>query len=36
MRLYGASRWQILWRLRLPTALPYLLARHEDRRAAWP
>ena len=25
MRLYGASRWQILWRLRLPTALPYLL-----------
>ena len=26
MRLYGASRWQILWRLQLPTALPYLLA----------
>jgi NitT/TauT family transport system permease protein len=26
MRLYGASRWQILWRVRLPTALPYLLA----------
>jgi len=26
MRLYGASRWQILWRLRLPTALPYLLS----------
>ena len=25
MRLYGASRWQILWRVRLPTALPYLL-----------
>ena len=25
-RLYGASRWQILTRLRLPTALPYLLA----------
>jgi NitT/TauT family transport system permease protein len=25
MRLYGASRWQILWRLRLPSALPYLL-----------
>jgi len=24
-RLYGASRWQILLRLRLPTALPYLL-----------
>ena len=21
----GASRWQILWRLRLPSALPYLL-----------
>ncbi|MEI9995713.1 MAG: ABC transporter permease [Rhizomicrobium sp.] len=26
MTLYGASRWQILWRLRLPSALPYLLA----------
>lgn len=25
MRLYGAGRWQILWRLRLPSALPYLL-----------
>ena len=25
MRLYGASRWQILWRLQLPTAIPYLL-----------
>lgn len=25
-RLYGASRWQILWRLQLPSALPYLLA----------
>jgi NitT/TauT family transport system permease protein len=25
MRLYGASRWQILWRLRLPAALPHLL-----------
>ena len=25
MRLYGATRWQILWRLRLPAALPYLL-----------
>src|SRR5581483_3371816 len=25
MRLYGASRWQILWRLQLPWALPYLL-----------
>jgi NitT/TauT family transport system permease protein len=25
MRLYGASRWQILWRLQLPTALPFLL-----------
>jgi NitT/TauT family transport system permease protein len=24
-RLYGASRWQILLKLRLPTALPYLL-----------
>lgn len=25
-RLYGASRWQTLWRVRLPTATPYLLA----------
>src|SRR5262249_49386108 len=25
-RLYGASRWQVLWRLRLPGALPYILA----------
>jgi NitT/TauT family transport system permease protein len=25
-RLYGASRWQMLWRLRMPTALPYFLA----------
>jgi NitT/TauT family transport system permease protein len=25
-RLYGASRWQVLWRLRLPSALPYFLA----------
>jgi NitT/TauT family transport system permease protein len=25
-RLYGASRWQILRRLQLPTALPYLLS----------
>jgi NitT/TauT family transport system permease protein len=25
MRLYGATRWQILWRLQLPTALPHLL-----------
>ena len=25
-RLYGASRWQMLVRLRLPTALPYFLA----------
>jgi len=25
MRLYGATRWQILWRLQLPTALPFLL-----------
>lgn len=24
-RLYGASNWQILWRLRFPSALPYLL-----------
>jgi NitT/TauT family transport system permease protein len=26
MRLYGARRWQAVWRVRLPTALPYLLA----------
>jgi NitT/TauT family transport system permease protein len=26
MRLYQASRWQILWRVRLPAALPYLAA----------
>jgi NitT/TauT family transport system permease protein len=25
MRLYGAGRWQTLWRVRLPGALPYLL-----------
>jgi NitT/TauT family transport system permease protein len=25
-RLYGASRWQVLWRLRMPTALPYFFA----------
>ncbi|TWB63296.1 ABC transporter permease [Nitrospirillum viridazoti] len=25
-RLYGASKWQVLWRLELPSALPYLLA----------
>ncbi len=25
-KLYGASRWQVLWRLQLPGALPYLLA----------
>ena len=24
-RLYGATRWQVLWRLRMPTALPYFL-----------
>jgi len=25
-RLYGASRWQIMWGVRLPSALPYLLS----------
>lgn len=25
-RLHGASRWQILWRLQMPSALPYILA----------
>jgi NitT/TauT family transport system permease protein len=25
MTLYGASRWQVLWRLQLPGALPYIL-----------
>jgi NitT/TauT family transport system permease protein len=24
--LYGASRWQLLWRLKLPSAMPYILA----------
>lgn len=24
-RLYGASRWQVLWRLELPWAMPYIL-----------
>jgi NitT/TauT family transport system permease protein len=23
--LYGASRWQMLWRLKLPSAVPYIL-----------
>jgi NitT/TauT family transport system permease protein len=23
--LYGASRWQVLWRLKLPAAMPYML-----------
>ncbi|MEI9887022.1 MAG: ABC transporter permease [Rhizomicrobium sp.] len=26
MKLYGASRWQVMWRLQLPGALPYLLS----------
>lgn len=26
MRLYKASRWQVLWRLRLPAAMPFFLA----------
>ena len=25
MKLYGASRWQIVWRLQLPSALPFIL-----------
>lgn len=25
-RLYGATRWQMLWRLQLPSSLPYMLA----------
>jgi NitT/TauT family transport system permease protein len=25
-RLYGASRWQVLWELKLPSALPHMLA----------
>ncbi len=25
LKLYGASRWQILWRVQLPSALPYIL-----------
>jgi NitT/TauT family transport system permease protein len=23
--LYGASRWQVLWRLKMPAAMPYIL-----------
>lgn len=26
MRLYGASSWQVLWRLEIPSALPFILA----------
>jgi NitT/TauT family transport system permease protein len=26
LRLYGASRWQVLWELKLPSALPHMLA----------
>jgi NitT/TauT family transport system permease protein len=26
MRSYAASRWQVLWRLRVPTSLPYLFS----------
>jgi NitT/TauT family transport system permease protein len=26
MRSYGASRWTVLWKLRFPTALPYLFS----------
>ena len=33
-RLYGASRWQVLWELKLPAALPQMLGRPEDRRRA--
>ncbi|GIP44957.1 ABC transporter permease [Paenibacillus sp. J45TS6] len=25
-KLYNASRWQVMWRLRLPAALPYIIA----------
>ncbi len=25
-RMYGASRWQVLWNLKLPSALPHMLA----------
>ncbi|MBS0472331.1 MAG: ABC transporter permease [Proteobacteria bacterium] len=25
LKLYGASRWQILWRVQLPSALPFIL-----------
>lgn len=25
-KLYNASRWQIMWRLRLPAAMPYIIA----------
>ena len=26
MRSYAASNWQVLWRLRVPTALPFIFA----------
>lgn len=25
-KLYNASRWQVMWRLRLPAAMPYIIA----------
>ena len=30
-QLYGASRWQMLWHLRLPSAMPYFLGGPQDR-----
>ena len=32
LRLYGASRWQVFRRVRLPAALPYFLRRPADQR----
>jgi ABC-type nitrate/sulfonate/bicarbonate transport system, permease component len=31
MRSYAAGRWKILWRLRVPTSLPYVFSRSRSR-----
>src|SRR3712207_9240621 len=33
MRSYAASRWAILWKLRVPASLPYLFAAFKDRKS---
>ena len=35
-KLNGASRWQTLWHLRLPAAMPYFLGGLKIAAAAWP